>query len=72
MKDVPYHLRSCKNVLAPKSKTTGYGIESAGFLGSRIWHALPSSIKSPKHSITSKELLGTMILDVTVDCVSCI
>ena len=28
--------------------------------------------KSPGHSITSKELLETMILDVTVDYVSCI
>ena len=45
MKDIPYHLRSCKNILAPKPKTIGYGIESARFLGSRIWHALPSSIK---------------------------
>ena len=44
-KDVPYHLRSCRNVFAPKPKTTGYGIESACFLGSRIWHAMPSSIK---------------------------
>ena len=26
-------------------KTTGYGIESACFLASRIWHATPSSIK---------------------------
>ena len=45
LKDVPYHLRSCRNILAPKPKTTGYGIESACFLGSRIWHAMPSSIK---------------------------
>ena len=44
-KDVPYHLRSCRNIVAPKPKTTGYGIESACFLGSRIWHAMPSSIK---------------------------
>ena len=44
-KDVPYHLRSCRNIVAPKPKTTGYGIESACFLGPRIWHAMPSSIK---------------------------
>ena len=29
LKDIPYHLRSCRNILAPKPKTTGYGIESA-------------------------------------------
>ena len=45
LKDVPYHLRSCRNIFAPKPKTTGYGNESACFLGSRIWHAMPSSIK---------------------------
>ena len=44
-KDVSYRLRSCRNIVAPKPKTTGYGIESACFLGSRIWHAMPSSIK---------------------------
>ena len=47
MKDIPYHLRSCKNILAPIPRTIGYGIESARFLGSRIWHALPSSIRVP-------------------------
>ena len=29
LKDIPYHLLSCRNILAPKPKTTGYGIESA-------------------------------------------
>ena len=32
MKDIPYNLRSCKNILAAKPKTIGYGIESARFL----------------------------------------
>jgi len=44
-KDISYHLRSCRNTFAPIPKTTGYGIESACFLGSRIWHAMPSYIK---------------------------
>ena len=47
-KDVPYYLSSCRNTFAPKPKTTGYGIESACFLGSRIWHDMPSSIKESK------------------------
>ena len=45
LKDIPYHLRSCRNIFAPKPKTTGYGTESACFLGSKIWHAMPSYIK---------------------------
>ena len=32
-------------ILAPKPKTTGYGIDSACFLGSKIWHAMPSYTK---------------------------
>ena len=44
-KDMPYTLQNGRNILAPKPKTTGYGIENARFLGSRIWHAMPSSIK---------------------------
>ena len=44
-KDVPYHHRSCRNTFAPRPKTSGYGIESACFLGSGIWHAMPSYIK---------------------------
>ena len=45
MKYIPYYLRSCRNIFAPKPETTGYGTESARFLGSRIWHAIPSYIK---------------------------
>ena len=44
-RDVPYHLRCCRNTFVQGPKTTEYGIESACFLGSRIWHAMPSSIK---------------------------
>ena len=39
-KDAPYHLRSCRSAFAPKPKTTGHGIESACFLGSRVWYAI--------------------------------
>ena len=35
-KDVPCHLRSCRNTFAPRPKPKGYGVESACFLGSRI------------------------------------
>ena len=45
LKDVPSHFCSCRNVFASKPKTAGYGIENACFPGSRIWHAIPSSIK---------------------------
>ena len=44
-KDAPYHLRSCRNTFAPRPKTTGNGIKSTCFLGSRTWHAMPSYIK---------------------------
>ena len=44
-KDTPYTLRSGRNILAPKSNTTGYGIENARFLGAKIWHTMPSSLK---------------------------
>ena len=46
--NVPYALRSGKAILAPKPKTTGYGIENARFLGSTMWHAMLSSIKESR------------------------
>ena len=45
LKDAPYHLRSCRNIFAPKPKTTEYGTGSACFPGSKIWHAMPSCLK---------------------------
>ena len=44
-KDTPYTLRSGRNILAPQPNTTGYGIENARFLGAKIWHTMPSSLK---------------------------
>ena len=44
-KDTPYTLRGGRNILAPKPNTTGYGIENARFLGAKIWHTMPSSLK---------------------------
>ena len=44
-KDTPYTLRSGRNILAPQPNTTGYGIENSRFLGAKIWHTLPSSLK---------------------------
>ena len=44
-KDTPYTLNSGRNILAPKSNTTGYGIENAHFLGAKLWHTMPSSLK---------------------------
>ena len=44
-KDTQYTLRSGRNILAPKPKTTGYGIENACFLGAKMWHTMPSSLK---------------------------
>ena len=47
-KDTPYTLRRGRNILAPKPNTTGYGIENARFLGAKIWHTMPSSLKESK------------------------
>ena len=44
-KDNPYTLRSGRNIWAPQPNTTGYGIEKARFLGVKIWHTMPSSLK---------------------------
>ena len=44
-KDNPCTLRSGRNILAPKSSMTGYGIEYAHFLGGEIWHTMTSSLK---------------------------
>ena len=57
MKDIHYHLCSCKNIFAPKPKTIGCGIESARFLESRIWHALQSTVKE---SQTLNNFKGTI------------
>ena len=51
-KDIPYHLRGCRNTFAPRPKIAGYGIESACFPGSRIWHAMPSYIEE-SHTLNS-------------------
>ena len=43
--DTPYTHRSGRNTLAPQPNTTGYGIENARFLGAKIWHTMPTSLK---------------------------
>ena len=67
-KDKPYNLRSCKIIFAPKTK--GHAIESACFLGPRIWHALPPSTKECG---TLNNVKGPMISTVTVhyNCTLC-
>ena len=67
-KDAPYTLRSGRNISAPKPNTTGYGIENARFLGAKIWHTMPSSLKE-SHTLNNfkrdiKKLKG---LSATVD-----
>ena len=47
-KDTPYILRSGRNISAPKPNTTGYGVENARFLGTKIWHTMPSSLKESR------------------------
>ena len=37
-KDMPYILRSGRNISAPKPNTTGCGFEIVCSLGSKIWH----------------------------------
>ena len=66
-KDVPYHLRSCRNTSAPRPKTTGYDIASACFLGSRIWHAMPSYIKEPQTLNNFKRKIQSYDFDSVVD-----
>ena len=51
-KDTPFTLRSGRNILAPQPNTTGYGIENARFLGAKIWHTMPSSLKE-SHTLNS-------------------
>ena len=67
-KNVPYRLRSCRNVFAPKPKTTGYGIENACFLGSKIWYAMPSSIKESQTHNNFKRTIHSYDLIEVVDC----
>ena len=55
MKHIPYY--PCKNVLAAKPKNLGYDIESARFLGFRIWYAFPSSIKELRTLNNYKETI---------------
>ena len=69
MKDIPYHLRSCKSIFAPKPKTRGYAIESARFLGSRIWYALPSSIEESRTLNTFKGTISNC--DFECNCRLC-
>ena len=44
-KDTPYTLCSGRNISAPQPNTTGYSIENARYLGAKIWHTMPSSLK---------------------------
>ena len=69
-KDTPYTLRSGRNILAPQPNTTGYGIENARFLGAKIWHRMPSSVKE-SHTLNSfKRDIKNFCLSATVDCAS--
>ena len=47
-KDTPYSLSSGRNILAPRPNTAGSGIENARFLGAKIWHTMPSTLKEPQ------------------------
>ena len=67
LKDVPYHLRSCRNIFAPQPKTTECGIESACFFGSRIRHAIPPSIKESQTLNNFKRKFKATILIAAVN-----
>ena len=66
-KDTPYTLRGGRNILAPKPNTTGYGLENARFLGAKIWHTMPSSLKESQTLNSFKKALKTISLIATVD-----
>ena len=67
-KDTPYTLRSGRNIFAPKPSTTRCGIENARFLGAKIWHTIPSSLRESQTLNSLKEALKTISLIATVDC----
>ena len=56
-KDVPYHLRSCRNTFARRPNTTRCGIENTCFLGSRIWHQKRHG--SPSVNTQAKKVMKT-------------
>ena len=66
-KDTPYTLRSGRNIWAPKPNTAGCGIENARFLGARIWHTMPSSLKESETLNSFKRDKKTISLIATVD-----
>ena len=66
-KDSPYTLHSGRNILAPKPSTTGNGIENARFLGAKIWHTMPSSLKESQKLNSFKRVIKTISLIATVD-----
>ena len=68
-KDMPYTLRSGRNISAPKPNTTRYVIENVRFLGSKILHALPSFIKESKTLPSFKR--NIKILEFHCNCKLC-
>ena len=54
-RDLQYNLRS-KNILEiPKVRTTSYGIETAQFIGQRLWQMLPPNVKASPSLIAFKK-----------------
>ena len=66
-KDTPHSLRSGRNILAPKPTTTGYSIENARFLGKKLWHTMPSSLKDSQTLNSFKRDIKTTTSMATVD-----
>ena len=52
-----YNLRRVTTLRLPKARTTTYGTESASFLGSLLWHALPESLKKSENLAVFKRKL---------------
>ena len=68
-KDTPYNLHNGRNILAPKSRTTGYGAGDACVLGAKRWHTVPFSLTESQTLNSFKRGIKTISLIAIVDCV---
>ena len=46
--NIPYDLRNNDGLLVPRANTTAHGIETIRYVGSRLWHILPSEAKESR------------------------
>ena len=46
--NIPYDLRNNDGLLVARANTTAQGIETIRYVGSRLWHTLPSETKESR------------------------